>query len=220
MDPKISKPVIDYSLYLVTDRDLMSTPSLEQAVAEAIAGGCTLVQLREKKASSLEFYDTAVRIKQITGRHSIPLIINDRVDIALAVDAAGVHVGQSDLPASIVRKIIGPHKILGVSVSTLEEALKAKQDGADYLGVGAMFATGTKTDAKLVTMTELKKIKTTVDLPVVVIGGINEVTIPRFYGAGIDGIAVVSALIARKDVTSAAKQLKTLFLQTKESDHD
>ena len=216
MGQKISKPVIDYSLYLVTDRDLMSTPTLEQAVEAAIAGGCTLVQLREKKASSLEFYNAAVKIKQITDCHHVPLIINDRADIALAVDASGVHVGQNDLPASRVRKIIGNHKILGVSAATLEEAFKAQQDGADYLGIGAMFATGTKTDAKLVTMEELKKIRASIDLPLVVIGGISEATIPQFAGMGIDGISVVSALISRPDITLAAKQLKTLFLRTKE----
>jgi thiamine-phosphate pyrophosphorylase len=216
MDQKISKPIIDYSLYLVTDRDLMSTPTLEQAVDEAIAGGCTLVQLREKNASALEFYNTAIKIKQITDHYRVPLIINDRVDIALAADVGGVHIGQSDLPASKVRNIIGDRKILGVSVSTVDEALKACKEGADYLGVGAMFATGTKIDAKLVAMEELKRIRATVNLPIVVIGGINETTIPRFYGAGIEGIAVVSALIADENITSAAKRLKELFLQTKE----
>ncbi len=215
MDPIIPKPRIDYSLYLVTDQDLMSTPTLEQAVEEAIAGGCTLVQLREKKTSSLDFYNTAVAIKRITDDHGVPLIINDRVDIALAVEAAGVHIGQEDLPASIVRKIIGPGKILGLSVSSLKEAMKARLEGADYLGVGAMFATGTKTEAKLVTMEELKRIKASVDLPCVVIGGINETSIPLFEHTGIDGIAVVSALIAKKDILSAAGNLKKLFLQTK-----
>ncbi|HBE78327.1 MAG TPA: thiamine phosphate synthase [Firmicutes bacterium] len=215
MEQKISKPLINYTLYLVTDRDLMSTATLKQAVEEAIAGGCSLVQLREKTASSLEFFDTAVAIKQITDRYTIPLIINDRVDIALAVDAAGVHIGQSDIPAAVIRKIIGPHKILGVSASALNEALQAEQEGANYLGIGAMFATGTKTNAKLVTMEQLKEIKAAVNIPVVVIGGINETTIPLFDGTGIDGIAVVSALISKKDITSAAKNLKKLFLQTK-----
>ncbi|HBM75667.1 MAG TPA: thiamine phosphate synthase, partial [Clostridiaceae bacterium] len=198
------KPKIDYSLYLVTDRKLMSTPTLEDAVKQAIDGGTTLVQLREKDASSLEFYQTAVKIKRITDANHIPLIINDRVDIALAVDAAGVHVGQSDLPAHIVRSIIGKNKILGVSASSLCEAVQAQKDGADYLGVGAMFATGTKTDAKLVSMEELKKIRSAVDLPIVVIGGINRKTIPIFNHTGIDGIAVVSALISAKDISSEA----------------
>ena len=134
----------DYTLYLCTDRDLMSTPTLEEAVEAAIRGGVTIVQLREKNCSSREFYDTAVSIKAICDRHQVPLIINDRLDIALAVDAAGVHVGQSDLPADKARAILGPDRIIGVSTATPEEALKAKADGADYIGVGAMFATGTK----------------------------------------------------------------------------
>jgi thiamine-phosphate pyrophosphorylase len=205
------KPEIDYSLYLVTDRDLMSTPTLEQAVEQAIEGGSTLIQLREKTASSLEFYQMAVTIKRLTDSHHIPLIINDRVDIALAVDTAGVHIGQSDLPAGIVRRIIGNSKILGVSVSSVAEAVKAKKDGADYLGVGAMFATGTKTDAELVTMNELRDIRSAVSLPIVVIGGINLTTIPSFANTGIDGIAVVSALISTKDITEAARQLRALY---------
>jgi thiamine-phosphate pyrophosphorylase len=205
------KPEIDYSLYLVTDRDLMSTPTLEQAVEQAIEGGSTLIQLREKTASSLEFYQTAVTIKRLTDSHHIPLIINDRVDIALAVDTAGVHIGQSDLPAGIVRQIIGNNKILGVSVSSVAEAVKAKKDGADYLGVGAMFATGTKTDAELVTMNELRDMRSAVSLPIVVIGGINLTTIPSFANTGIDGIAVVSALISTKDITEVARQLRALY---------
>ena len=141
------KVKIDYSIYLVTDRDLMSTETLEEAVEQAIIGGCTLVQLREKDCSSLDFYNTAVKVKEITDKYNVQLLINDRLDIALAVDAAGVHVGQSDLPVSVVRKIIGEDKIIGISAGTLEEALKGQRDGADYLGVGAMYATGTKKDA-------------------------------------------------------------------------
>lgn len=210
------KPEIDYSLYLVTDRELMSTPTLEEAVEQAITGGATLVQLREKAASSLEFYRTAVKIKQVTDKHHIPLIINDRVDIALAVNAAGVHIGQSDLPAHKVRSIIGRDRILGVSVSTWEEAIRAREDGADYLGVGAMFATGTKTDAKFVSMEELRKIRKTVKLPIVVIGGINRKTAPLFNGTGIDGIAAVSALLSVQDIAGEAKELKKSALHFRE----
>lgn len=209
---KSVKPKIDYSLYLVTDRELMSTPTLEEAVEQAITGGTTLVQLREKAASSLEFYQTAVTIKQVTDKYHIPLIINDRVDIALAVNAAGVHIGQSDLPARSVRSIIGKNKILGVSASTLEEAIRAQEGGADYLGVGAMFATGTKSDAELVSMEELKKIRAAVNLPIVVIGGINKKTVPLFDGIGVDGIAVVSALISASDIAREAKKLKQFVL--------
>ncbi len=207
------KPSVDYTLYLVTDRDLMSTPTLEEAVEQAIRGGVTLVQLREKHASSLEFYQIALRVKKITDSYNVPLIINDRVDVALAVDADGVHVGQSDLPAARVREILGPDKILGVSASSLKEALKAVEDGADYLGVGAMFATGTKTDADITTIEELKRIRQAVSVPIVVIGGINKQTLPLFAGTGIDGIAVVSAIIAAADVEKAARELKELFKQ-------
>lgn len=211
----VVKPKIDYSLYLITDRDLMRTPTLEMAVEQAIIGGSTLIQLREKKASSSDFYKTACQVKKITDHFAVPLLINDRVDLALAVDAAGVHVGQSDLPAQVVRRIIGDDKILGVSVSTLQEAVKAQEDGADYLGVGAMFATGTKTDAVHVTLEELKQIRAAVSLPLVVIGGINKKTIPQFMDIDIDGIAVVSAIISEKDITLAARQLKELFMQTR-----
>lgn len=209
------KPDLDYSLYLVTDRELMSTSTLEQAVEQAISGGCNVVQLREKTASSREFYDTAVKVKGITDYFGVPLIINDRVDIALAVDAAGVHVGQSDLLARVVRRIIGDDKILGVSASSLAEAVKALQDGADYLGVGAMFATGTKTDAELVTMHQLKAIRSAVTVPIVVIGGINQSTIPVFRNTGIDGVAVVSALISAQNITQAARHLKKLYQETR-----
>ncbi len=202
------KPEIDYSLYLVTDRRLMSTPTLEEAVEQAIAGGATLVQLREKAASSLEFYHMAGRIKHITDKHHVPLIINDRVDIALAVHAAGVHIGQQDLPARSVRSIIGTDKILGVSASTQLEAIRAQENGADYLGVGALFPTGTKTDAEFVSMEELKKIREAVSLPIVGIGGINEKNLPLLNGMGIDGIAVVSALISAKDIAGKAAELK------------
>jgi thiamine-phosphate pyrophosphorylase len=209
------KSSVDYTLYLVTDRALMSTPTLEEGVEQAIRGGVTLVQLREKQASSLEFYQTALRVKSITDSYDVPLIINNRVDIALAVDAGGVHVGQSDLPAACVREILGPDKILGVSASSLEEALIAVEDGADYLGVGAMFATGTKTDADITTIEELKRIRQAVPVPIVVIGGINKHTLPCFAGTGIDGIAVVSAIIAAADVEAAARELKELFEQMK-----
>ena len=207
------KAKIDYSIYLVTDRDLMSTETLEEAVEQAIIGGCTLVQLREKDCSSLDFYNTAVKVKQITDKYNVPLLINDRLDIALAVDAAGVHVGQSDLPVAVVRKIIGEDKIIGISAGTLEEALKGQRDGADYLGVGAMYATGTKKDANPTSIEELKKIRENVSLPIVVIGGINKERIKDFEGIEIDGLAIVSAIIAQKDIVEATRELKTIFKQ-------
>ncbi|AJH01549.1 thiamine-phosphate diphosphorylase [Clostridium beijerinckii] len=207
------KPKIDYSIYLVTDRDLMSTETLEEAVEKAIIGGCTLIQLREKDCSSLDFYNTAVRVKEITDKYNIPLIINDRVDIALAVDAAGVHVGQSDIPAAIVRKVIGNDKILGVSTGSVNEALEAEKNGADYLGVGAMYSTGTKKDADSTSMDELRKIRENVSIPIVVIGGINKDRVKDFKGIGIDGLAIVSAIIAKEDITTAAKELKNEFIK-------
>ncbi|OOM82219.1 thiamine-phosphate synthase [Clostridium puniceum] len=205
------KVKIDYSIYLVTDRDLMSTKTLEEAVEQALIGGCTLVQLREKDCSSLDFYNTAVKVKKITDKYDVPLLINDRLDIALAVDAAGVHVGQSDLPVPVVRKIIGEDKIIGISTGTLEEALQGQKDGADYLGVGAMYATGTKKDANLTSIEELKKIRENISLPIVVIGGINKERIKDFEGSGIDGLAIVSAIIAQKDIVEAAREFKTIF---------
>lgn len=207
----MKKSGIDYTLYLCTDRGLMSTETLEEAVEQAIQGGCTVVQLREKDCTSLEFYENAKKIKEITDRYSVPLIINDRVDIALAVDADGVHVGQSDLPVSVVRGIIGPDKIIGVSAGTLAEALQAEADGADYLGVGAMYATSTKEDADVTTIEELKAIRGAVQIPIVVIGGINKNTLENFKGYGIDGLAVVSAVIAAKDIKAAAGELVALF---------
>ncbi|MCE5220854.1 MAG: thiamine phosphate synthase [Clostridium sp.] len=206
------KSKIDYSIYLVTDRDLMSTETLEEAVEQAIIGGCTLVQLREKDCSSLDFYNTAVKVKEITDKYNIPLLINDRVDIALAVDAAGVHVGQSDLPLTVVRKIVGEGKIIGVSTGTLEEALKAQKEGADYLGVGAMYATGTKKDANPTSMEELKKIRENVSIPIVAIGGINKDRVKDFDGMGIDGLAIISAIIAQKDITKATREIKNLLI--------
>ncbi|HCB91841.1 MAG TPA: thiamine phosphate synthase [Ruminococcaceae bacterium] len=211
------KPEIDYSLYLVTDRGLMTTPTLEEAVEQAIDGGCTLVQLREKNASSREFYRSAVSVKKVTDRRGVPLIINDRLDIALASGAAGVHLGQSDLPAAAARRILGPDKIIGVSASTPAQAEAAQAAGADYLGVGAMFPTGTKTDADIISMEELKKIRAAVSIPIVAIGGINLRTAPLFRGTGIDGFAVVSAILARKDIRAAARGLRNILRSLKKA---
>ena len=205
---KSVKPEIDYTLYLVTDRELMVAASIEECVEQAILGGCTVVQLREKTASSREFYRTALRVREVTERFGVPLIINDRADIALAVDADGVHIGQDDLPYEAARRIVGQKKIVGVSAGNLTEALEAAKMGADYLGVGAMFATGTKTDAALTSMEELRQIRREVNLQIVVIGGINKETVPLFHGMGIDGIAVVSAIVSQKDAASAARELK------------
>ena len=209
------KPNIDYSVYLVTDRDLMSTETLEEAVEEAIKGGCTLIQIREKECSSLDFYNTAVNVKKITDKYNIPLLINDRLDIAQAVNAAGVHVGQSDLPLTIVRKILGDDKIIGVSAGNLEEALTAEKNGADYIGVGAVYATGSKKDATAVTMEEVKKIRNNIKIPMVVIGGVNKERIKDFKDVDIDGVAIISAIIAQKDIKKAAEEIKDEFNKIK-----
>lgn len=201
----------DYSVYLVTDRTCMSTATLCEAVEQAILGGCTMVQLRESNISSLDFYNSAKEIKRITDKYDVSLIINNRADIALAVDAAGVHIGQNDIPASAVRKMIGKGMLLGVSASSLQEAVRAQNDGADYLGVGAMFPTKTKKDAKLVPMSEFCAIRQAVQIPVVVIGGIHKGNAAEFAKLGADGLAVVSAIIAQPDIRQAAAELKYAF---------
>lgn len=203
---------IDYSLYLVTDRSLLQEGvDLEKAVEQSILGGSTMVQLREKNVSTLDFYNIAKKIKAVTDKYNIPLIINDRLDIALSVDATGLHVGQSDMPAAVARKILGDKKILGVSASSLQEAITAEKDGADYIGAGAVFTTGTKKDAQYVSVDTLNKIKQTVNIPVVAIGGINENTVNMLKGTHIDGIAVISAIIAKNDIKKASENLKKLY---------
>ncbi len=202
---------IDYSLYLCTDRRLMTSPTIEASAESALRGGTTVIQLREKDCSSREFYELGLRVKKITDAYHAPLIINDRVDIALAVGAAGVHVGQGDLPCKVVREIVGPDMIVGVSAATLEEAVRAEEDGADYLGVGAMYATATKTDTRPVSMEELLKIRAAVKIPIVVIGGINKQTLGNFKGTGVNGLAVVSAIVAQPDPEAAARELLRMW---------
>lgn len=207
----------DYRLYLVTDRNCLQQQTLEQAIEQAILGGVTLVQLREKAIASKAFYERALRIKAICHRYNVPLLINDRVDIALAVEADGVHIGQSDLPCGVVRQILGKDKIIGVSARTAQQAIQAQADGADYLGVGAMFATRTKQDAQTVTIASLTQIRQAVTLPIVAIGGINHTTLPALQQAlqaadtSIDGVAVVSAILGQKDVKLASQQLKEVI---------
>ena len=204
------KKKIDYSIYLVTDQNLMSTNTLYEAVEQAIIGGCTVVQLREKELSSLDFYNVASEIRTLTNKYDIPLIINDRIDIALAVGANGVHVGQEDIPVAVARKILGTDMELGVSVRNVDEALQAVKDGANCLGVGAMCLTATKEDAALVTMDELRRIRQAVKIPIVVIGGINKENAASFKTAGADGLAVVSAIISQKDIAMATRELKLI----------
>lgn len=205
------KPAIDYTLYLVTDRELMSTSTLAEAVAEACGGGVTLVQLREKHVTDDEYIAIAREAKAICDAHGVPLIINDNPGVAVAVGAAGVHVGQEDLEASRVRDIVGPDAIVGVSAASVAEARAAQAAGADYLGVGAIVATATKPEAGVVTRDELAAIIDAVDIPVVAIGGVNADTIPTLQGLGLAGYSIVSAIIAADDIEASARELRGLI---------
>jgi thiamine-phosphate pyrophosphorylase len=208
----LDKNKIDYSLYLVTDREVMKGNNLFTAVEEAISGGVSLLQLREKYASTREFYNTAVKMKQLASKYNIPLIINDRLDIMLAVDADGIHIGQNDLPLNIVRAVAGNDKILGCTVSSIEEAIQAETEGADYLGAGPVYHTGTKKyDTKPIGVEVLAKIKKSTNIPVVAIAGINETNAGEIKKAGVDGIAVVSAILGKKDKASASRELREIF---------
>ncbi len=189
----------------------MSAATLEDAVRQAIEGGCSIVQLREKECTSREFYEQAVRLKAVTDAHQVPLIINDRLDIAQATGAAGVHIGQEDMPAAVARRVLGEDAIIGVSAGSLSEAVQAEKDGADYLGIGAMYPTPTKRDADLVDKETLRAIRKAVRIPIVIIGGINQATAPNFKQMGIDGIAVVSAVIAAPDIARAARKLRAVW---------
>lgn len=189
-------------VYLVTDSDILKGRDFYKCIEEALKGGVTMVQLREKDALGREFLEKAYKLRELTKRYNALFIINDRVDIAMLVDADGVHVGQQDISADEVRRLIGKDKILGVSARTLEEAIKAKEDGADYLGVGAMFGTSTKLDAKYVDIETLKKICEEVDLPTVVIGGIKLDNLSAFDSCKIYGYAIVSDILGAEDIYS------------------
>ena len=207
----MKKEDIDYSVYLVTDRRNKTDDEFLNIIEEAIKGGTTIVQLREKTASTKEFYDLALKVKEITSKYGVPLLINDRIDIALAVDSEGVHIGQDDMPADIAREIIGEDKILGVSASTVEEAKKAEIDSADYIGSGAVFPTATKDDADSVSKEELKEIVDSIDIPVVAIGGITVENAHTLKGSGIAGFSVVSAIMSAEDPKEASEKLKEIY---------
>ena len=205
------KPDIDYTLYLCTDRNIMTTETIEESVELAIKGGVSVVQLREKECSSREFFEMAKAVKTITDAYEVPLLINDRIDIALAVGADGVHLGQSDLPIDAARNLLGADKIVGATANTVELAQKAWREGADYLGVGDVFGTTTKADTRHITLEELKEIKESVPIPIVAIGGVNEDNIALLREAGVDGAAVISAIVGQKDITAAAEELISNF---------
>ena len=180
-------------------------------IEEAIKGGVSVVQIREKTADTLDFYNLALKVKEITEKHNVPLIINDRVDVALAVDAEGVHVGQSDMPCDVTRALVGSDKIVGVSAATIEEARKAESDGADYIGAGAVFPTATKDDAPKITKKDLKEIVESISIPVVAIGGITLNNAHELNDTGIAGLSVVSAIMSSENPKKSSEELLKIF---------
>lgn len=204
------------TVYAVTDRAWTGEKSLMEQVKEALDGGITFLQLREKKLSKEAFLQEAKEMKQLAERYKVPFVINDNIEIAQKSGADGVHVGQDDMPVEEVRKILGEDKIIGVSAHNVEEALKAQKGGADYLGVGAVCQTATKSDASVVSMEEMKKICESVSIPVVAIGGIHKDNLSMLEGTGIDGVAVVSAIFAAKDIKEASRELFAKVSKIKE----
>lgn len=204
-------------LYAVTDRTWLGNETLYSQVEKAIKGGVSLVQLREKHLDKGHFLREALEIQKLCKEYGIPFVINDNVEIALEMKADGIHVGQSDMEAGAVREKIGPDKILGVSAETVEQAILAEKNGADYLGVGAVFPTGSKDDAESVSHETLKAICGAVKIPVIAIGGITGENVQKLKGSGIVGIAVISAIFAKPDIEGAARELKE---KTKEVIHD
>ncbi len=195
-------------MYAVTDRHWLDGRTLYEVVRESLDGGVTFLQLREKELDDDTFYREAVELQKMAEEYGVPFVVNDNVDIAVRMDADGVHVGQSDMEAGDVRAMIGPDKILGVSAQTVEQAVLAEQRGADYLGVGAVFPTGSKDDAEEVSHEMLKAICDAVSIPVVAIGGITYENTHELAKSGICGIAVISAIYAQKDIREATAALK------------
>ena len=207
------------TLYAVTDRKwLQEGQNLAQQVEQAILGGVTVVQLREKHTDYETFVALAKEVKQVTDQYQVPLLINDNLDVALAVDAAGVHVGQEDMAALEVRRRIGDKKVVGVSAQTVEQALAAEKAGADYLGVGAVFPTNSKDDAVKVDFVTLRAICQAVQIPVVAIGGITADNMPALQNSGIIGVAVISAIFGQPDVRVAAEQLAARWQDMREAE--
>lgn len=195
-------------VYAVTDRHWLNGRTLYEVVKESLDGGVTFLQLREKDLDDENFLKEAVELKGLCKEYKVPFVINDNVDIAIKMDADGVHVGQSDMEAGDVRAKLGPDKIIGVSAQTVEQAILAEQRGADYLGVGAVFPTGSKADADDVSLETLKAICEAVSIPVVAIGGITSENTPQLEGTGISGVAVISAIYAQEDIRKASEDLK------------
>lgn len=196
-------------LYAVTDRHWLDGRELQEVVKESLDGGATFVQLREKNLDDERFLEEARQLQRLCRDYHVPFVINDNVDICMQMDADGVHVGQSDMEAGDVRAKLGPDKIIGVSACTVEQAILAEKRGADYLGVGAVFPTGSKDDATPVSRETLQEICRAVHIPVIAIGGITQQNMQELAGSGICGIAVISAIYAQKDICRAAADLKS-----------
>ena len=205
-------------LYAVTDSHWLNGRTLHSVVKESLEGGVTFVQLREKQLDEAHFMEEAKDLQVLCREYNVPFIINDNVDIALEMDADGVHVGQSDMEADDVRAKLGPNKIIGVSAQTVEQAVLAEKRGADYLGVGAVFHTDSKADVAEVSRETLKAICDAVDIPVIAIGGISSKNVTELKGRGIVGIAVISAIFAQPDITKATAELKALTEKTVAND--
>lgn len=202
---------IDYTLYLVTNNKNKTEEEFLNIIEESIKGGVTLVQVREKKLNKEKFINIALKVKKITKKYNIPLIINDNIDVAKEIDADGIHVGQSDLDAIKVREIIDEDKILGVSTHNINEAKKAEKDGADYIGCGTIFETPTKSDANIITKEDLINVVNSVNIPVVYIGGLNKDNIKKLNNSGISGISVVSSIMESENPKKASTELKKEF---------
>lgn len=197
-------------LYAVTDRAWTGKESLYAQVEKALRGGVTCLQLREKKLDQESFLEEARAIRDLCRHYQVPFIVNDNVEAAIACRADGIHVGQEDMPAKEVRRLVGEEMFVGVSAHTVEEAKKAVEDGADYLGVGAVFSTTTKTDANRMPMEVLQAICRAVDVPIVAIGGIHAENIMELAGSGVDGVALVSAIFSAQDIESSCRKLRSL----------
>ena len=196
-------------LYLVTNRYQDSLESFLEKIETACRSGVTIVQLREKNLTTNQYYQLAKQVKEITDAYQVPLIIDDRLDVCLAVDAAGLHIGDDELPVSVARKVLGPEKILGVTAKTVKRALEAEEGGADYLGTGAIFPTTTKENAPITLISTLKTICQRVAIPVVAIGGLTSENIDQLIGTGIAGVAVVRNLMQAEDVEAKTQAFLT-----------
>jgi len=214
----MGKSEIDCALYLVTDRGLSRGRRNLDIIRAAVAGGVTMVQLREKEATTREFYQEGLKIKEFLGEHNVPLIINDRLDIALALDAEGVHVGQDDMPVAVARRILGDDKIIGASVFNAAEAREAEAAGADYLGLSPIFVTSTKPDLTAqIGIDGIAPIRQAVRIPIVGIGSMSAENAFEAVRAGLDGVAVVSAICSQRDPEAAARSIKVEVLRAKGS---